>query len=161
MSRPEKTEEEFVKHFWLNVKKTSGCWEWQGLLDGRGYGAVWRQGKKHRTHRISYTFKNGDIPKGILVCHHCDNKICVRPSHLFLGTHKDNMQDWTRKGKNYLVNHPEINLGKNNWLARNTKAAKAERKKISKRRKQEWASGRRIPIRDQRGRIMGTRMIQV
>lgn len=162
MSKPEKTDKKFRDHFWSQVKKHGrrDCWIWTGLRDGRGYGAIWRSGKKHRVHRVSFEFKGSVIPDGMLVCHHCDNKLCVNPKHLFVGTHKDNMQDWTRKGKNILINHPELlPRGNNHWTRKKTTKTKLELKKISLRRKQEWKDGRRKAIRDKRGRIMGTRMV--
>ncbi len=80
----------------------SGCWLWTGPKSGNGYGAV-SLGRgtngPHGAHRIAYLLWVGLIPEGLQVLHHCDTPLCVRPSHLFLGTHADNMADKTRKGR--------------------------------------------------------------
>lgn len=82
----------------------SGCWLWMGnLADKRGYGLVSvRSGDKYiriGAHRFSWQLHKGPIPKGILVCHHCDVPSCVNPDHLFLGTHSDNTKDAHSKGR--------------------------------------------------------------
>jgi hypothetical protein len=60
---------------------------------------VLRHGKKVPAHRFSYEISNGPIPPGMMVCHHCDTRACIRPSHLFLGTQKDNIQDAVSKNR--------------------------------------------------------------
>jgi len=86
--------------FWAKVKKTDNCWEWIGAKNQDGYGncglinGIWE-----RSHRLSWKLHFGDIPEGMLVCHHCDNPSCVRPDHLFLGNHHDNLQDSYNKGR--------------------------------------------------------------
>lgn len=93
-----------TERFWSKVDKTgkNGCWIWTASLVGEnGYG-FFRISKGEGcmpAHRYSYTLSNGVIPKGMLVCHTCDNPQCVNPNHLFLGTHKDNALDREAKGR--------------------------------------------------------------
>lgn len=77
----------------------SGCWNWGGTRNDKGYGVLYFRGKNWRAHRVSYTLFCGEIPAGLMVCHHCDNPQCVNPHHLFLGHAKTNMQDMSRKGR--------------------------------------------------------------
>lgn len=149
----------FEPYFWSLVKRTSGCWEWQGDTS-HGYGRIWRGKRRYAAHRVAYELSVGPIPDGMCACHHCDNRLCVNPAHIFIGTQKDNMQDWTKKGKNILINHPErLPRGKSHYMKKNTKFAKSHRKKLSRLRRKEWREGKRIAIRDAKGRIMGTRML--
>jgi hypothetical protein len=85
--------------FWGQVDRhPTDCWMWTGYAPG-GYGRLRRGPKVYLTHRLAYHFANGPIPEGMLVCHTCDNPGCCRPSHLFLGTHKDNAADMWAKGR--------------------------------------------------------------
>lgn len=79
--------------------QSNGCWEYTGQQTNGGYGKVWYNYKDLLAHRVSYDLCVGDIPKGMCVLHKCDNRICVNPKHLFLGTHKDNVQDCIQKGR--------------------------------------------------------------
>lgn len=85
------------------VNKTEGCWEWTAATYRGGYGhfRAFTDGKWKMTkaHRYSYSHFKGEIPKGMLVCHTCDNPKCVNPEHLFLGSHKDNMTDMHNKDR--------------------------------------------------------------
>jgi DNA-binding XRE family transcriptional regulator len=93
------TVEEESLLFWAKVQKSEGCWLWQGARIPGGYGVMRFQKKQQLTHRIVWQLTQGVIPKGSCVCHKCDNPPCVNPDHLFLGSHKDNMNDMHRKGR--------------------------------------------------------------
>jgi hypothetical protein len=87
-----------AERFWEKVEKTEGCWNWTASKK-QGYGTVKWGGRMRIAPRIAFEIEFGLIPEGMQVCHHCDNPACVRPSHLFLGTQKDNMRDMIVKGR--------------------------------------------------------------
>lgn len=74
-------------------------------------------GKSVKAHRLMYEMVNGPIPDGLDVCHRCDNPLCVRPEHLFLGTHSDNMADMVLKGR-HLITKKQLPSGDAHWSRR-------------------------------------------
>lgn len=89
--------ERFWKH--VNIKSDNECWEWKGNINRSGYGQFTIRHKNYRSHRIAYDLTYDTIPDGKQVLHHCDNRKCCNPNHLFLGTNQDNMMDAKIKGK--------------------------------------------------------------
>lgn len=115
--------------FYAFIKKSSGCWAWMGRPDKDGYGQFKLQGRIYRPARVMMTLAGKPLTAGLWACHTCDNPACVRPSHLFAGTPKDNTQDSVRKGRRVYVTgdqhgshtHPEsIVRGVNHYAAKLT-----------------------------------------
>ena len=80
-------------------KEPGDCWIWTGVKSPKGYGQIGVGGKMQRAHRFAWEMTNGPIPDDLCVLHKCDNPSCVRASHLFLGTNKDNTDDMIQKGR--------------------------------------------------------------
>lgn len=78
--------------------QSDGCWAFTGALVS-GYGQLRINGQQIYAHRLSWIEHNGPIPKGLYVLHKCDNRWCINPDHLFLGTYKDNSDDMIKKGR--------------------------------------------------------------
>lgn len=90
-----------VEAFHAKVSHQSGCWIWQGAVSGTGYGQFSVAGRTVKAHRFAYEEAFGPIPAGVLVCHRCDDPLCVKPSHLFLGSSADNSGDMVNKGRSF------------------------------------------------------------
>jgi hypothetical protein len=91
-----------AERFWDKVKKSNGCWTWTAGQMGAGYGCLYVATMKRmlQAHRVSWMLHHGSLPpKGVGVLHRCDNRLCVRPDHLFLGTQEDNVRDCREKGR--------------------------------------------------------------
>lgn len=93
---------EISAELYFYVTINGDCMEWKGGTDKKGYGVLNWKGKNARAHRLSYQLTYGDIPKGYLICHSCDNPKCINPKHLWAGTSKENSQDMMRKGRGNL-----------------------------------------------------------
>lgn len=98
-----------MERFYKKIRKeNSGCWVWIAARKSEnGYGCFRYNNKMIDAHRMSYILSKGVIPEGMLVCHTCDNRPCVNPDHLFLGTYKDNYEDAISKGR--IIKHKFLN----------------------------------------------------
>lgn len=128
------------ERFWAKVNKDGPvpehmphlgpCWVWTGSRFPLGYGTVSVASRQNQgAHRVSWRLTQGPIPEGLMVCHRCDNRPCVRPSHLFLSTAKGNFDDMVRKGRRnvargdrlFFARHPEMLVrGENHRCAKLT-----------------------------------------
>ena len=109
-----------VLNFLIRIHiRMDGCWEWLGGRREYGYGrSSWGRGKVSLAHRAMWELINGDIISKQELLHSCDNTWCVNPSHLSLGTHKENMRDMMHKGRaSKGIDHPCVKLTEDDVLA--------------------------------------------
>lgn len=135
-----------MERFWEKVNIVPGeCWEWTAGIRN-GYGAFKLNGKAIDAHRVSYEAYNGEIPKGKIICHTCDNPKCVNPEHLYAGTYADNVHDMIKRNRcnynrDHLRKHPGIKAYQRGCRCEDcTALMQAKREKYSEKRKTHtWA----------------------
>lgn len=91
-----------IQRFWDKVDRLGpdDCWAWTASYGPFGYGQYRiPQGKNWRAHRLAYVLTHGEIPEGAVIMHTCDNRTCVNPQHLQVGTQKQNLVDMARRGR--------------------------------------------------------------
>lgn len=89
-------QERFEEKF---AKSDNGCWMWTASKNQDGYGKFVFSGRLQKAHRVAWTLYVGEIPDGMCILHRCDNRYCVNPTHLFMGTKADNARDRDSKGR--------------------------------------------------------------
>lgn len=120
--------------FWAKVDKTDSCWNWKAGCFENGYGAFRPSGSTQtRAHRFSYELVNGPIPSVLQINHHCDNRKCVNPAHLYAGTQKQNREDAVKRKRTATAErhgmhtHPESRcIGEHNGNSKLTGAQVSE-----------------------------------
>ena len=140
------------ERFWKKVDKhgrtmpgmRTRCWDWNGNLSSTGYGVIALPGRgspRVLAHRYSYELENGEFDKSLFVLHHCDNPLCVRPSHLYTGSHAENMRDMKIRSRSHQLQkthcphgHPYSgdNLGVHPRGGRYCKTCKRERRRMAR-----------------------------
>lgn len=115
--------------FWRFVRKTPTCWEWTAYIHPTGYGVLSNR-RRHfiKAHRLSYEIHKGKIPTDLCVCHSCDNRWCVNPEHLWLGTRQQNTADMMMKERDWHPHGESIS-----WAKLTDKNVKRIRKIYTKR----------------------------
>lgn len=111
-----------IYRFWSKVAITgpADCWIWQGHRNRHGYGMYTFGRRGHNASRAAWILTHGEPPTGMLVCHRCDNRLCVNPAHLFLGTPQANTADMNAKGRHPHTKPQRVLRGTDNHLAKLT-----------------------------------------
>ena len=124
------------ERFWLLVRRRKGraCWQWMGYRSKQGYGRFSTHEKTWVASRFAYTVVKGAIPPKKIVRHRCDNPKCVRPSHLLLGTHKDNRRDAIRRKR--------LPVGRRHWTRRRSMRHRLARGQRNARYTRPWTTPR-------------------
>ena len=106
----------------IRVDRNRGCWIWTRSTTGKGYGVFSFKGRRKKAHHAAYEVFKGPIPSGSHLCHHCDNKLCCNPEHLYVGNQSTNMRDMYNRGRG----GPPHTPGEKNGRAKLTEAAVRE-----------------------------------
>lgn len=127
----------YIDKFWskVSIGRKDDCWRWLAHIGKDGYGVFSVYSKLLKAHRFSWLITNTekDIPEGLCICHKCDNRFCVNPNHLFLGTYVDNMQDMIKKGRQSVgMCHGKKLRGEKNGKVKLTQIQVDEMRKIAK-----------------------------
>jgi len=128
-----------INKFHNSYKKSKYCWDWKNGSDGNGYGALRLDGEQWRAHRLMWFLTYGRIKRGMYVLHHCDNKKCVNPKHLFLGTAQDNIDDCINKGRFRVAS------GKNHGTKTHPERIARGIRHGSKTHPEKWRRGEELP----------------
>lgn len=112
----------------FKIEEVTGCHIYQGCIGERGYGKINIFKVTVQAHRLSYCIHKGDIPKGLYVCHKCDNPSCINPEHLFIGTALENNMDKIEKGRDRNKSKTHCKHG-HEFTAENTNVSKQGKRK--------------------------------
>jgi len=117
----------FAERFWekIAIGDDDKCWEWQAARNAKGYGRLTSgRGVYLKAHRVAFALSNGGfVADETHVLHHCDNPPCCNPTHLFIGTPKDNTADMIRKGR---WSRPPVFYGDQHWKRRHERGSKSD-----------------------------------
>ena len=127
-----------ARRFWTYVDKSGECWNWTGGTFSGRYGQFRAGTRKVKAHRFAWVIAGHDLPPDMILCHRCDNVRCVRPEHLFLGTHADNAHDRDAKGRAARDHAPRLpgemnpaaRLSRVQALTIRSRIAQGERRKV-------------------------------